>query len=1423
MNRNATGSISHQIYGNVETILQEATGTIKGEQSYEDLITNQLRMRQIADDLNAYVTHPEHQQRADTQDSVVLATLLREAILDGSLVTRLTASIKTNPKAGIPSKHRDDVRNSIKRDMLDGKMGKDFAEQIRTNGSLSNAIGTVVANTRNPVVRKIAQKMMDLTKARDIEVEMMSRQDMLDMTGDQYTRGWYSTAEGKIYLRDDMPYHAMVRTLMHEATHAYFSRGAFAYHSFSRASLANPNISPETFGLTRDDIAFYAEAETLLNAVRTKEFDAQRYDGVAMEMDANGNLVPYGISFEEGHPHAVAEFLAELYGSDKFRQFVEESLTREMGTNRKTVRGWIKNLWNKMAQALGFKGNDTSPIANFLNHGLRMWDEKPYIDTEARGLAVKSRQSLRNGFQEDQESGVAYYTFKRNGGNREIAGSAKFDEQTALWELQWVDEQGNVHTVPNLDATDLMYEVDDKNLVVYGRTKENGMSHFLDEQINLLKMTHPRWANALEKFRHFLMNFLDENTVNETVSKIYDWSLWFENYAMNRDSLYTWVERALTDKLGEGHPSIPNMMKLINDINSGMHTELDEHALTGKNLYDYRQEIVEVAKAYNISVEKLNEIGYALTAKYRKELFDRNPGDINPYTGKPFRDGTQVSGFEFTDKHGNRIKDDTGAIYLSQLTQQEKDFADKFTQLQIEQNNRALDIERAAGVISDEQYYAMYGLFYAPLRNDIDKASAFYKRALGRTTMAKDPITNYYAHLQARMNYARHSMKVKALKDLVLEHNMQELISINEVRYVGQRADLSRKWNGANTSDPTVFKVWEGNTQYTLQVQPEPVKKILRKAHDREMSGFWNWLAGTTRALSAVRTSLSPTFIPMAFARDLLTSMTNIQSAFRSVNGVGALSNEEAQRLAWRAPARAIKTLPEILKGKMTGKRSWEYDVFKRVGGGIQMNAKYDFEQANDWLKNELRIDSQGVAHRIGTGLSMTKKSLSKVSEISHGFEDAVRFGAFMEYLELRNGGKFNSEQELITFLQNNPDWKSAAVTGSKNITGNFEMKGSNVGLRAGWMFFNASMVGFSNALHMLDPRHGTHGIKVAGLLTALAVASLASADADMGDDEDGVAKVMRTRGVLHSVGVDGFVLPVPHEMRGVTGLAESGYLWMTGKADLGEAMGIALHGMLQMGSPFQFEYVAESQNSISSLAQVLSPTIAELPIQLMSNTNSFGSAIVPEYAYADNGQRIQGAMEWQKSRMNDSYWSKWLAYNGQKFLGLDISSAEYEHSAQFLGGSIYTLLKRIGNGMTEGKSASEIWADTMGRPFTTHYDERAMITSMREKLRQAKAQAMMGSDPNNMVVSSQSLKGTPQYDRIIALEKRIEKAERGLSYNDKSMSDLVRQKQQAEINDDIDAILDANTGLDLLQQEKREIYGEAVDELEAILEGLYE
>jgi len=65
--------------------------------------------------------------------------------------------------------------------------------------------------------------------------------------------------------------------------------------------------------------------------------------------------------------------------------------------------------------------------------------------------------------------------------------------------------------------------------------------------------------------------------------------------------------------------------------------------------------------------------------------------------------------------------------------------------------------------------------------------------------------------------------------------------------------------------------------------------------------------------MSTVRTTLSPGFLPVAYARDLATAVVNMQAAYRSMNGKQVLTDAEAARLAPLVVKRAVSSLPSSI------------------------------------------------------------------------------------------------------------------------------------------------------------------------------------------------------------------------------------------------------------------------------------------------------------------------------------------------------------------------------------------------------------------------------------------------------------------------------------------------------------------------------
>lgn len=1361
-----------------------------------EALESQAAVGEVIRNLESYIAETPYSEAE--AHSLAMANLMKRMLEDNIRISQVVGPNRAN------------IEKALSSDYAQLRDGTAWEGYIKHHNSLH---ATLVAMSdrykAGSFQRKYVDFLLNHSKVNDVKVVVNPQ-----MQG----KGLFRINQGVIELKSGMTEAEIFHTIMHEGTHAYFHRVGFKY---------NAALSRELSGATREEVLkdlelseaeyhFMRTAQDMYETLRAEASKAVRRNPTKYaDLDTDQDGVPYGVSFDSMSAEALPEFLAEMYSSAKFREWATETLTIANAEPRKTAWERIKDLIGSFFHVIHARNADVT-VESFLENGFKLFSRS--VEVDERNPNVLKLQSETSRASADQENGVRYYTFKRRKafGEPELSGSARYDEETGTWEFNYADAEGVAQTEKGLNIDDVMQKALNMDMQVYGKSGVDSAGHFLQHQIDRAMMTNPRLARAIERFRTFLMNYLPEETVNNAIGRIYDFALSFEHYAMNRDALHTWIQRAL---MAQGHDA-QSAQNILNDIQAKTQTFLNERGLNGEQtLADHKFAIAELGKQYGVTAEQLNDIVYALTAKHRKREFANNPGEIDPYTGLPVRDSSLVSGFSFKDAEGKIVRDDDGSKYLAQLSAEHTQFTQLLEERWIAQNNSVLDFELQAGAISQEQYNSQYGKFYAPLRNIDDQASAFYKRALGRTTKAASPATNYYNFANARIMYAQHQMKMGHLLDVALTQNVQSVIEVNQAHFVQDGKGLRKSWKGANKQDPAVITVWRGNTQYTMRITDTHIAEMIRKGDRREMTGVWQVLANVTRGMSLVRTSLSPTFVPAAFARDVLTAIGNVQGAFRDL-GSASLTDAQSRELSMKIPATAMKAAISILSNNAKGTRSWEYDVFKRVGGGITMNSRYDFEQANDWLSAELSIAKDGTERPISNVLKRTKQTVKKATEISHAFEDATRFATFIEYLKLRNGGRdFRNEQELVSFLVANPELRKAAVTGSKSITGNFEVKGSNVGFRAAYMFFNASMVGLSTTVNMFDPRHGSHGLKFGMLMAGVMLASMAMVDADLGDDEDGKSKLSRVRKTGDNICIGGFCTPVPHEARPITNAVKSMYHLMRGDYTVGDATANVMHGVMQAGSPLQFDGFSSADNSMHTLLQGVMPTLGQLPLQLATGLNSFGRPIMPEYAYTADGQRIPDAMDWQKTKMTDPEWTKWTAMNLQKFLGIDASSSEIDHVAQFALGSIYTSVKKAGQATLSGASAGDIIYNFVGRSFGMEYDNRAIIDEAKEKLRILKTDLQMGDSVDNMLRATSDLKQDPRYAKLVALERQVQAAEKAMQYNGKSYAALYRQKQTGLATGDIDAILEANEGLDLLGEERRALFGDFYKQLEAFAE----
>ena len=1289
-----------------------------------------------------------------------------------------------------------------------------------SSGSLAQTLGSVQSFFKpGEVGGRVVGRLTQLAMDNDVQIISLSKAEMESRFG-QDVKGAYDNESGQIYIRNDLGFTQTAQTLVHEATHAYFNRSAFAYNAYIGALSTDSTVKPETYGLTRADVKLMEDAYAMMDQVRDSTAYLNPRYGVNTVVDLEGNTRAYGLSFDKNDPEALAEFMSELYSSEGFRRATAQALAEVNETNEAT--GWrrVRQFLRQIAEFFGFTNPQTQrDVAEFIENSMSLLGTVPYrVANGGVSRLATADEGFVSRFVTDANRGIQFYTFKQKnglGGKSEGVASA-YRNDNGTWNFEYINpvDLSQIVQKDGLTEAELADEAVRYNLQVLTRNGNTNVHKHLSETIHRVNMLYPPLAKAVTKLHQLLTNFIDVETATNFTNTLTSKLLWLEHNLHDRDAIFTWVDRMMAQLYKDQPEKRTDLQREVQTLRAQYLNEFTESGIGRKTMKDHRELISDWATRQGITVEQLSEMTYALMARERTEQFKKDNGGIDPYTGKPIRELGKVSGFRFNGK-----ADDDASAYFASLTAQQAAQVEEFRKMWIAMNDGMLNLEYASGVLSTEQYYNMRGKFYAPLKNEDSFIGAFYKRATGRHSKAKDPFTTWFEMAEARSIWALKQKEYSLLLDVVQDNALGNILQVNQTHRTSLKDSIGHQWRAPNMSDGTAWTVYKNGVRHTLSINDKGLQDIYRSAKTwEEKSGFWSAMAHITRAMSAVRTSLSPSFIPVAYARDLLTSVVNIQAAFRTSEAGQVLSDAEAMTLAGKVVARSLSSVGGILKGKWQGTRGWQYDVFKRLGGGINMNARMDAEDYNRLFQNALMAKPKSPLQLTG---QVAKGGAHKLMQISHATEDSVRFATFMEFLEMRAGRKFTDEADLIQFLTANPKLKQQAISASKHITGNFEVKGNNIGMRSLFMFFNASMVGGRNAAHMFDTRHGTHALKMMGVIGALSLASLAMMDAELGDDEDGKGKASRVSATENGIcwGMSG-CLQLPHETRWISALMKANYEYLKGDISLGDATKMVMRGLHQSsGIPFQV-IGADGNPTAHSFTMGVMPTLAQLPFQLFTNVDQFGRDITPEYAYDANGQRIMNAADWQKAKLSDPDWAKGMAMFGQKWFGLDVSASQYNHIANFILGSVYTNGKKIAKGMNNGDSFSQIFGSVAGSGFTPKYNDYAMMNDVKDRIKELKNDLMMGDSVHNMVRGRDELKTDARYAKLVALEKQYEKAQRAMSYNGKSYSELIRERESAIQNDDIDLLLEANTGLDVLMLERQQEAGQLLQLLEEFEQG---
>ena len=394
------------------------------------------------------------------------------------------------------------------------------------------------------------------------------------------------------------------------------------------------------------------------------------------------------------------------------------------------------------------------------------------------------------------------------------------------------------------------------------------------------------------------------------------------------------------------------------------------------------------------------------------------------------------------------------------------------------------DVLRDGGLIDDAQHAAWAGSFehYVPLRGIDGQPEG---RSVGRGFNIRGPEGHSAEGRQSQARLILERLVQDRVRALVRSGKNEVLRSLAQfvldnpspnlwrIAAVGPAGESNFDAMGERSieaepvpADADYVTVKDGGRELRIVIRDQRLLEQLKAiASEENPSMGIAALLWANRLLSRLYTSLSPVFTVINGLRDVQTA------AFGIIDEIGFMA---APKLLAKMP----KALLDSWRAE-AGTRTESYQRFAASGGKTAYFGLKDLDARAAELQDIL-VDSQRLA------------------------ADPRKFGpALMRLIEAMNGGIENATR-LAAFEVAREAGRSdvAAASIAKNITVNFNRRGTQQAISAWVLFFNPAIQGSARIVQSL-----THPRVQATLAVAMmGVAALALRNAGMGEDDDGVA-----------------------------------------------------------------------------------------------------------------------------------------------------------------------------------------------------------------------------------------------------------------------------------------------------------------------------
>ena len=1196
---------------------------------------------------------------------------------------------------------------------------------------------------------KVVDKLVDL-----VDDSVLIRYDNLANEG---RTGYYDITSNMIVL--DINSKEPDIDLIHELVHAYT-----VYALENRAAL------DEEQRAVVDEIVRARE-----NALSHPEFVAQ-FPTIADEVTG------------------VHEFVAELLSNPKFQTAYDK--LHANGAPRgffDSVRAFFK----RIGALLGLNSNEQPALFQLITNTTSLFEANNGRTQTIKGVPGLSRKIVRQ----------VIFAGRTQEQNRDshIAAIAQLDEDTGLWSLNWWDEQGQSHEETGLtwDQTETLAQ---KSGFVPKHRSEMSQQEKYVQDVTEMAYNHSGLLYNLFKGIQRVLPPQFSEPVLRVLDRTIRWS------AINLNNSTSWITTLENIARNAYGAKVPVEVETrINALRQKASAELNHYGVGGKlNLRDHMDILTQLAQRSGMTKEDLEDLAYALRAPHFIRRKKRASGEQDPYyKGRDLLTDT-ITGFGYYVLNGKRVakgtkgatwvKDDTGEKYMASLTPQQRAFAKEFEKAIIDMNNNTLDFELAMGRIDENTYNDLYGEFYVPLQNKDSEVKAFSGRIHGRSTKAGNILSKYVANSQARINNAAESAIMREAADLLAKYPMPHMARImsDELKTRGDKFHATYAPEGIIDGRSKAF-YRNGKRErlvITDEITVQSLAKIGKAQKNNVTNTFIRHLGAVTRWLGLTRTVLNPTFHVTAFLRDMTLVLANTQAASR-----GKLSDGEAAQLSSRVIPRMVRVLPMLLKGQWDGQNAhFTYKTYLNEGG-INPMAHYDLDKITD--------DLDMLAFNRGSVGSRAARGAKTFMQIMHFSDNAARFSAWLEYLQMQNGGReFTSERDLVEFLRTHSEIASTARDISKNLTGNFEQKGAWGTPRSFWMFWNAIMGGVKTTYNLVNPKYGTYGLKAMGML-ALLVAAQAAGDDE--EDEDGTPMWKRRNESVGQFHIGDFKFPIAQELMIPLNAAREFVRVAKGEQEVSAGVSRVMRSVQESLMPFQ---TPETDDTAFNVTYGWSPTVMQPMIGLVANKDYFGRDLAPKNGWAQDGSYIDMPMDHQRRNMGDSNFAQWLTFEMAKLGIADVAPSSIDTWINhFIGGSGKFIGDITQSMRFEGKDPISAFNDMLVKKYSLNYNEYAVEDEFEKEYTKLMQKIGIGES----------------YDELINLEQASERAELKRwfgkirkeattlrSSKGYGLSDLftMRKELELQLNPPLDELLDIKEQLNEIQIKRKFLYMDALEEL---------